>query len=453
VIDLTTYNSGSGYGQTFGSYTLALSAMTSNMVTYSGTLLTTNTLTIPTDLYLRVWCSGFADNADIEIDRIEVYPTLAPTNYTALSISYKNDLDSFDLDTGGTDTTTVNAQPANGAFEMNGNLYIVKESSLGYIADTPNQEPANWNPYKEVSNVAGAAGINAYDVGKKWAIMACQNGLFLFNGGEPIPIQLEVPDWWDAINWQYGNTICVRNDTAHNRIFLAVPMPTPNAWCPNFEENENPTSPNVVIFLNYDGIGSIEELMASMPMHVTMMGRLAIHDLRRKWSLWSIQTPYMGICKRSELFSEVMFCNGIGSSKIYTLGSYTAGADDSVPFISSYCTYPFVNQDKAGQLPAFGNHNKRYVYYDLLLSGNGSINDGTLAVTFYQNVLQAPYPFIVPGGITLSDPAANDIEGPLDELGQRMFIEVSTYGAGCYFNLSRATLVAAADVWNPLRGF
>jgi len=332
-------------------------------------------------------------------------------------------------------------------------LYIVKESSLGYIADTPNQEPSNWNPYKEVSNVAGACGINAYDVGKKWAIMACQNGLFLFNGGEPIPIQLEVPDWWSLINWKYGYTICLRNDTANNRIFLSVPMPTPNPWCPDFEENQNPTTPNVVIYLNYDGIGTIEELMMAMPMHVTMMGKLAVHDLRRKWSLWSMSVPYIGWCKRNELFSEMLFCNGIQSSKIYALGSYTAGADDGAAFISKYCTYPFVNQDKAATLPAFGSHNKRYVYYDLILSGSGSINAGTLSLEFFQNVLSAPYPFLVPGGITLSDPSSNDIEGPLDELGQRMFVEISTNGVGCYFSVSRVTLVAQADSWNPIRGF
>jgi hypothetical protein len=453
VIDLTAYNAGSGYGQTYGRFSLALSAMTSNMQTYSGTLLTTDTLNIPSDLFLRVACEGFAAGADVEIDRIEIYPTLAPTNFTQLSISYKNDLDSFDLVTGGTDTTTVNAQPANGGFEMNGLFYIVKESSLGYIAETPNQEPANWNPYKEVSNVAGGSGINAYDVGKKWAIMGCQNGLFLFNGGEPVPIQLEIPDIWQAINWPYAYTMCVRNDTANNRILISCPMATPNQWCPDFEENENPTTPNVVIVLNYEGIGTIEELMMAMPMHVTMMGKLAVHDLRRKSSLWSIVTPYMAICKRSELFSEMLFCNGIGSSKIYALGLYTAGADDGLPFPWSYCTYAFVSQDKAKENPAFGMHNKRYVYYDLLISGNGDINAGTLAIEFYQNSLNAPYPFIVPGGVTLSDPAANDIEGPLDEFGQRMFVEISGQGIGVYASISRITLVAQADAWSPLRGF
>ena len=448
VIDLTTFNAASGYGQTVGTYTLPLSSMTSNMVTYSGTLLTNSTYNIAADLLLRVWAQNLPPGGDIEIDRIEIYPTIAPTNYTQLLMSYENDWESFDQVTGGTDTTTVNAQPANGGFEMNGLFYVLKESSMGYIKDTPNQEPANWTPYKEVSNIAGACGINAYDVGEKWAIMGNQNGLFLFSGGQPMPSQLEIPDFWEAINWPNAQSLVIRNEVEPRRIFIACPMKTPNQWCPDFPQNDGTNGNNVIIYLNYKGIESIEMLMNASPMHVTMMGKLAIHDLRRKWSLWSIQAPYIGYCKRSELFSQMLFCNGVQSSKIYQLGSFTTGADDGTPFPQSYCTYGFVDQNKAKENPAFGMHNKRYVYFDLLASGAG-----TAGLTFYQNTLNAPYPFEVPGGVALSSPAANDIEGPLDEFAQRLFVEISLSGVNSWFNLSRATLVAAADSWSPLRGF
>ena len=458
VIDLTEFNAGSGYGQTLGTFQLNLSAMTSDMMTYSGTLLTDATLTIPQNLLLRVWAENLGAGGDVEIDRIDVFPTQAPTNYTALTISYKNDWESFDLVTGGTDTTTVNAQPANGAFEMNGLLYIVKESSLGYIAETPNQEPANWNPYKEVSNIAGACGINAYDVGKKWAGMACQNGLFLFNGGEPIPVELEVPEIWQAINWANAQGLVFRNDTANNRFLIACPMATPNQWAPDFPANDGTGGNNVILYVNYDGIGTIEELMHADPMHITMMGKMSVHDIRRKWSLWSIPTPYMALIKRAELFEEMLVCNGIASSKIYGFGSFTAGADDGQAFPWSYCTYPFVTQDKAKEFPMFGMHNKRYVMWDLLLSGNSQpgkgLNQalGTTQLTFYQNTLNAPYPFVVPGGIALSSNEANDIEGDLNEYCMRMFVEISGNAVGSWANLSRATLVGAADKWAPIRG-
>ena len=396
LVELAEYNSSSGWGKGYGAFSLPFASMTSAMGTYSGTLLTTNTLTIPEDLYIRVY-GTMAAGADYEIDRIEIFPTLEPTNYTQLVISYANDLESFDTVTGGIDTTTTNTQPANGGFILHDQFYILKESSMGYVSDTPGQEPSTWNPYREVSNVAGACGINAYDVGEEWAVMACQNGLFVFNGGQPTPIQLEVPDLWEAINWKYAHTICVRNDVVNRRIYISAPMATPNQWCPDFATNSNPTTPNVVLMMNYEGIGTVEELINGAPMHVTMMGKLAVHDLRRKWSLWSIPTPYIGLVKRNELFSEMMFCNGISSSKIYMLESYTSGADDNAPFVSSYCTYGFVDQTKAAENPAFGKHNKRYNYYDLLVSGNGSVYAGTLDLVCFQNVLNAPYPFTVPG--------------------------------------------------------
>lgn len=446
VVDLTTYDSGTGYGKTYGVFTLSLASMGSAMTTYAGTLLTTDTLNIPSDLVLRVFGSNLPNGADIEIDRIEIFPTTQPTNLTQLVLSYQNDPESFDQVTGGIDTTTVNTQPASGAFIMHDELYVVKESSLGYVSDTPNQEPANWNPYKEVSNVAGACGINAYDVGEEWAVMGCQNGLFLFNGGAPVPIQLEIPDIWQAINWKYGHTICIRNDVANRKIFCAIPLPTPNPWMNDATVNANPTEPNVILMLNYSGIGNIEQLMEAASLKVTMTGKLAVTDLRRKWSLWTVPTPYMGVIKRSELAAEMMFCNGTASSKIYYLGSDETGNDDGVDFTSSYCTYGFVDSNKEAENPMLGQHNKRYAYYDLLVSGSGTAN-----LEFFQNVLEAPYPFDVPGGIALSNPAANDVEGPLDELSQRLFAEISITGG--WFDLSRLTLVGAADKWSKIRGF
>lgn len=445
VVDLTTFDPSIGFGSVYGTYDLPLASMSSTMLTYTGTILIQDTLNIPTTLVIRAWGKNIPNGADYEIDRIEVYPTITPTNLTQLTMSYSSDPESFDAVTGGIDTTTTNTQPANGAFTMHDLLYVVKESSLGYVSDSPNQEPANWNPYKEVSNVAGACGINAYDVGEEWAVMACQNGLFLFNGGAPIPINLEIQDIWKAINWQYGHTICIRNDVANRKIYCAIPLPTPNPWMVDAVVNSAPTQPNVVLMLNYEMIGSVQELMEASSMHVTMTGKLAVQDMKRKWSLWTIPTPYIGLVKRNELYSRMMFCNGIASSKIYYLGSPNTGQDDGTPFTTTYCTYGFVDQTQAAENPMMGLYNKRYAYYDSLITGSG-----TSQVTFYQNVLDAPYPFIVPGGWELESPSVNDYEGPLDEFGQRMFVEfIMTNG---WFNLSRMTLMGASDKWSQIRG-
>jgi hypothetical protein len=420
--------------------------MTTTMTTYEGTILTNSTLNIPANLQIRVWGQNILNGADIEIDRISIFPTQAPTNLTGLTFSYEDDPESFDNVTGGNDTSTVNAQPANGAFVMHDQLYVLKESSMGYLKDSPNQEPADWTPFQEVSNTIGACGINAFDVGEEWAVMGCQNALALFNGGQPTPIQLEINDIWRAINWSAGETLCIRNDVALRKIYCAIPLATPNPWMVDATVNENPTTPNVILCLDYKGIGTIEELIAAMSMHVTIMGKLAVHDLRRKWSLWTIPTPYIGLVKRGELTSEMLFCNGIQSSKIYYLDPDEAGYDDGAAFTSSYCTYGFVDETKAAELPMFGVHNKRYRFWDLLANG-----EGTADLTFYQNVLSAPYPFEVPGGVDLTDPAANDLQGPLDEYAQRLFVEIVMNDG--WFNLSRLTLSGAADSIAPVRGF
>ena len=456
VIDLAPFASGTGFGAPVGSFTLPLSSMTSTMATYEGTLLTNSTLNIPSGLQIRVYATNLANDADIEIDRISIFPTQAPTNLTAITFSYgtdpasgDSDPESFDLVTGIADTQTMNSQPANGAFALRGLLYVAKESSLGYLKDTPNQEPAAWNPFEEVSNVAGACGINAYTIdkhkGAEWASLACQNGWYLFNGGAPTPIQIEIQDIWNAINWDHAEGVCLCNDIPNQKMYAAIPLPTPNPWMVDATVNPNPTVPNVILTLDYKGMGTIDELMAGMSMHMTIMGKLSVHDIRRKWSLWTIPTPYLGLVKRSELRSLVMFCNGINSSKIYYLNPAEAGFDDGVPFTSSYCTYGFIDESKAAELPMFGVHNKRYRFWDILAA-----IDGNASLTFFQNSLTAPYPFEVPGGIGPCD-NTNDLQGPLDEYAQRLFVEIIM--ADGSFNLSRMTLSGAADTIAPIRGF
>lgn len=456
VIDLAPQTS-TGFGTPVGTYTLPLASVTSTMATYEGTILTNSTLNIPAGLQIRVYGSNLPVTADIEIDRIMILPTQAPTNLTGLTLSYgtdpasgSSDPESFDQVTGIIDTQTVNSQPANGGFQLRGLLYIVKDSSLGYLKDTPNQEPGNWTPFEEVSNVAGACGIHAYTIdkhkGAEWASMACQNGWYLFNGGSPIPIQIEIQELWNSINWASAEGVCICNDIPNQKIYAAIPLPTPNPWMIDATVNASPTAPNVVLTLDYKGMGTIDELMSGISIHETLSAKLAVHDIRRKWSLWTIPTPFMGLVKRNELLSLVMFCNGIGSSKIYYLDTTVRGFDDGVPFTSSYCTYGFIDANKQAELPMFGTFNKRYRFFDLLASGQG-----TAALTFYQNVLEATYPYTVPGGVDLSDPAANDIQGPLDEYAQQLFVEiVMTDG---WFNINRLTLSGAADSFAAIRGF
>src|SRR6202142_421361 len=148
-------------------------------------------------------------------------------------------------------------------------LYILKEKSIYSTQDDPNSEPGGWG-LQEVSDDVGAIGINAYDMGEEWAAMACRKGIFGFNGGQPQKIMHEIYQIWDAINWTYGSGIVLRNDIIERKMYCAIPLATPNVWLPESSINENPTTPNVMLMLNYQGLNSFEELVSSAQMHTTI---------------------------------------------------------------------------------------------------------------------------------------------------------------------------------------
>src|SRR5208337_2040055 len=106
----------------------------------------------------------------------------------------------------------------------------------------------------------GACGIYAYDLGKEYLITACREGLFAFNGGEALCMNWEIRDLWNAINWMAGRTIWVKNDIVNHRVYVGVPLPTPNQWMPEAPVNANPTTPNVVLMCNYLGLNSFGDI-------------------------------------------------------------------------------------------------------------------------------------------------------------------------------------------------
>jgi hypothetical protein len=279
VIDLTDISGGS-YGTTYGSFTTPFSGMTSLVSVFSGVLLPKGIFTgvVSPNLKLRVWAQNMGISADVLIDRIEVFPTAFPFLKTTVYGSYIGKPESVDAsgDGGIIDTSIQNPQPVMGAFVIRDSMYLLKTSSMYVTKDNPNSEPAGWS-LDEVSNRAGACGINAFDTGEEWAIMGCRNGLYGFDGGKAELLNLEVMQIWNAINWDAGNSIVVRNDTENRRIYCAIPLPTGTSplgvatgstqWLPYAEYNPAPTTPNVMLVLNYQGIGSFNELLSNIGVH------------------------------------------------------------------------------------------------------------------------------------------------------------------------------------------
>lgn len=299
-------------------------------------------------------------------------------------------------------------------------------------------------------------------------VTACRAGIFGFNGGQPTKIMQELWNLWECINWDAGNTIVLRNDIVNKRLYCAIPLPTgvnPTTripankktivWLPVAPYNPTPTTPNVILMLNYQGMGTFEEMINSPEVHTTMFGTLAAVDMKRKWSLWNIATPDMEFIIQPDAESAPLYIgNGILSSKIYKLDEYKY-SDDGVAINSLYTTYGFVNATKAATLPIFGFHAKRYTVLQTSITGvqatpGTTLNATDAMVRILPNTLTPRYPYTVPIGIPLVDPVQDDYFRSINVKGNRAFIEVSTNAVGSAFNLSKLLLTGKADPWSTL---
>jgi hypothetical protein len=430
-------------GAVLGSYSLPFASMTSSLATYSGTLLITQLPTVPEALMLNLSATGLGAGADVEVDRFDVFPTAIPILATTVYGSYANDVEQVDGVTGKGMYQSENQEPVNGAVVMYDTFYALKDSSMYSWRSSPNLEPSQWEE-PEVAQKAGACGINAYDFGEQWLVEACENGAYLYEGGQPGKIMQEIYQVWKAINWQQKKCIWVRNDVVGRRLFFGVPMPTPNFWLPDAPVNANPTTPNVILMCNYQGLDTASDIKAMPGMHVTMFGTLNALDMRRKWSIWQIPSPYASFVQTAE-GQKFYICNGVGNSKIYALDP-NASDDDGTPIDSLYTTYGFPDASTVQKFPALGMGNVRIGYMNF----TGDV-EKHLDVRFLPNQLIGPgdstvgyNPWTVPGGF---DPIAGsnwNRKATVNFFANRAYVEFR--GAG--FRLSALALTMTKDSWN-----
>ena len=451
VVDLVSFDKRLGYGTSYGSAVIPFSSLTTTLSWKTITLLTAKLATTPSTLVLRVYTTGIASEADCEVKRVEVFDASQPVLATEVTASYVNQPEAIDDTTGAVGLAERNSQPVNGAFVMYDNLYFLKAASMYVTKDSDGDEPSEWD-VKEVSNRVGTCSIYSYDVGEEWMATACREGVFVFTGGPPVKISQEIQKVWDSINWSAAGTIWLRNDIENRRISIGVPMATPNAYLPFAPVNANPTTPNVVITLNYVGIGMPQELASLSQLHVTMFGTLVSADMRRKWTIWQIASPYADFVTRQDGVSKPLFlCNSNSSGKIYALSS-TQYTDDGAQIYSLYTTYGFVNSGMAKQNPLLGFHRKLFTYLQLNAYGGGQLLVNFLANTLNANA-QHQWSVLSPlGGIALQANPVDDIERSINIAGNRVFVQFQTNGLGTYFTLSKLILVGGPHPFVPLRG-
>jgi hypothetical protein len=428
----------------WGSFSVPMAVMASSMTIYEGTLLTTPFTIVPKDLVIRVYAQNILNGGDVMIDRIEPYPTDSPIFSTQLRASYFNNFEAFDQVTGNLGVAQQNQQPVTNAFELFDNLYVVKSGSFVSTRDNGTTEPDFWT-ISEVSNKVGTPSIHGVDVGEGWALIAGQAGLYLFTGGDPTKISPEIDPVWQTINWKYGQTLWLRNDTVNRKILIGVPIPTPNQWMPGFPVNANPTEPNVVLVCNYKELMSAGALASEGPVRLTYTGELKSFPLGRKWSAWSIEACYADFITRPDTTAPVFFCGDTGTGKIYQqlAGNY---ADDGNAMHSQYITYPFPKTAEAQQMQ-MGLHQLLAHFLSMLVIG-----EGNLRVTIYPDTITSPDQEALFPEPLLNPPPYGDMELPVNLEGNRFFVGLEVVDPGEWFEISRAVMALGKNPWAELRG-
>lgn len=456
-------------GVTYGSFTIPFASMKTQYGIYEGTLLTTEFKTTPANLMLVVQATEIGAGADVTVDRIDPFPTAIPILTTTEYWSYAGLPEQVDAVTGKVVYDSENQQPINGGMVLYDTHYGLKGwggnapgSSLYSLQASSNLEPAQWQEPEVAQRSGGAVGPLAFDLAEQWFLGASRQGLYLFEGGQPGKINQEIYQIWDAINWQAGSTIWVKVDIIHRKILVGVPLPTPNFWLPNAPVNAAPSSPNVILMCNYQGIDTGQELKGMPQMHTTMFGALNAIDMRRKWSIWQIPSPYANICQGAT--DEQMFiCNGRANSKIYALDD-AAATDDGIIIDSLYTTAGLPELSKRAQIPGLGNSQVLFGYLSAALQSRGNVQvrllPNRLLFPETQPVDNAGFPlylnwiyetWTLPGGLTPGYPAMHDAEASLNFQATRTFVEFRE-NDGNGWSLSNLLLLAKKSVWQQFRG-
>jgi len=414
---------------------LTATQLATNYLEYTAEL-TAPLASIPADLVLRIYADGTpSQNGQFYIDSVEIYPTNQPVNASLVRASRVEDPESYDGIDGMLSIAENNGQAIRSAFKLRERLYFVKEHSLHVTQDDGTNEPALWT-ISEVSASVGTPSVRGVGLGEDWVVIAHRTGLYLFSGGEPTKISQEIQPTWNQINWQYAQTLWVTVDTNQRRIYVGAPF-------------GSATTPNQVLMLDYHDIDSANGLGSQPPVNVTYTGRKAATDNARKWSPWLIAANCCAMIERSTGVAVVAFGGGnpgVGGSgptgKIYQL-SDSQYSDDGAAINGYYTTY-FVPERTAETALGVGAHRKLFSYLTMYVEGAGN-----LALTTYVDSQSAP---TAQQSLPLSSPCLEDLELPLNVLGERVAFQLSTNQPGAWFRLQRFTPSLRADPWAPVRG-
>ena len=241
------------------------------------------------------------------VDRIEVFPTQQPVYTLQVAASYADNTEAIDGLTGAIDTSILSSQPETNHFIFLNKYFITTRSKTFSPIQSGSGEPDTWS-VDEISNAVGCLGPLADDVGEEYTIVADDNGVYVFDGGNHMKISQEIQQIWDYIYKPSKRNVWILNDLKQQRILVGVPLPTPNQWLPNAPTNATPAYPNVILMCSYLSLMNGAEIAtghAVFPSAFT--GNLLFHDGKRKWTIWQIPAATAAWVQRADGSEQIWF--------------------------------------------------------------------------------------------------------------------------------------------------
>lgn len=337
-------------------------------------------------VHVRIAGSGTQNGGSlIFIDYAEIVPDAQPDAGSTVYVANPDDAESFDGVTGFINVAENDGQRIGCCFRMRNITYVEKEESLFAVRDS-DDVPTNWN-VDPISQMAGTPSVHGIGSGEDWAVMACRNGFYLFDGGTFQDLAHEIQTTWKRINWAYGETIWVTVDALINRIYIGVPL-------------DSATSPSHMLVYDYtSGFGAAGKSFTSFS--GTAGGR---------WAVWNIASKAAMVCKRpTTLGWDLLLGTTNSSGRIAKLD--TAATDDLGAFINSYYETTLYAEDSGNSL--FG-------YLTMLISGSGK-----LRVTAYREDGTTSYAVGGSAGFVLHEPVDRDTESTMNIIAERLRFKLS----------------------------
>jgi hypothetical protein len=171
-------------------------------------------------------------------------------------------------------------------------------------------------------------------------------------------------------------------------------------------------------------------------------GMLVAFDMKRKWNPWQIPGQGIDWIKRGDGSLQLWIGGISGTGKIYQITSDVRD-DDGAIIWQRYCTYGFCDamQNQAMQI---GEMRKQFGYLTATMEGEGSIG-----IAAYPESLDTPYPEVL-YPITVATPALDDVNVPLNQSCNRLFVEFSVpcWQANTFYNLGVTIVDPLGNIWS-----